>query len=328
MTEPKQIHPIARFKRDLAQLKEAGELDMLPKAVTYNAFRNAAVVAVTDNPKILTCDRASVFKAIRTLAAAGLVPDGREAAIVPFKGQAQAMPMVAGLIKVARNSGKIASLWADVVYENEGFRIWVEGGERHFEHDCDPLSRSGSIRGAYAVARLTDGTVEMEPMSIGEIEKRRRASANQSGDKPTGIWAQWYPEMARKTVIRALCKRLPMSSEDMERLMKEQDAAPMRDITPERPTETLAQRLMATAAPVAPQEQEPYPADTAEDAQELPAEFDEDSVDPMTDEYDEGFKASQKGKGEEACPHEAGTFEWNNWLGGHRFFQANKEKLE
>lgn len=327
MTEPtKQVHPVTRFKGDLAQLRDAGELDMLPKSVSYDAFRNAAIVAVTDNPRILTCDRASVFKAIRTLAAAGLVPDGREAAIVPFSGQAQAMPMVSGLIKVARNSGKIQSLWAEVVYEGEEFVVWADQGERKFRHDYDPLKRSGVIRGAYAVAKLSDGTVDMEPMSMEQIEKRRRASANQKGDKPTGIWAQWPEEMIKKTVIRSLCKRLPMSTEDMERLMKEQDAVPMRDITPERPTETLAQRFMATAAPVAPQEPEPTPAATVEDA--VPADFDEDSVDPMTDEYDEGFKASQKGLSEVTCPYEAGTFEWNNWLGGHRFFQANKEKAE
>lgn len=328
--ETKQQHPIARFKKDLGQLKDAGELDMLPSTVSYDAFRSAAVVAVQDNPHILSCDRGSVFKAVRTLAAAGLVPDGREAAIVPFNGKAQAMPMVAGLIKVARNSGKIKSLWADVVYEDEGFRIWIEEGERQFEHEYDPLFRKGEIKGAYAVAKMTDGSVDMEPMSFDEIEKRRKASANQKGEKPTGIWAQWYSEMAKKTVIRALCKRLPMSTEDVERIMQEQESS-LRDVTPEpeKPKETLAKRIMTETPPEEEKEpDEPAKTDDVEDAEVLPAEFDEDSVDPMTDEYDEGFKAQETGKGEDACPHEAGTFEWNNWLGGYRFRKANAEGAE
>ena len=51
-------------------------------------------------------------------------------------------------------------------------------------------------------------------MSLEEVEKRRIASANQRDpQKPTGIWEKWYDEMAKKTVIRNLCKRLPMSSE-------------------------------------------------------------------------------------------------------------------
>lgn len=62
-----------------------------------------------------------------------------------------------------------------------------------------------------------------------------------------------------------------------------------------------------------------------EDA-ELATDFDEDAVDPMTDEYDEGFKASQAGADEATCPHEPGTFEWNNWLGGYRFYAANAER--
>ena len=314
--QSKQVHPIVRFKDDMRALKERGELDMLPKTVSYDAFRNAAIVAVTDNPSILNCSKESVFKAIRTLASAGLVPDGREAAIVPFKGAAQAMPMVAGLIKVARNSGKITSLWSDVVYDGEDFRIWIEDGERKFEHNFDPLSRSGEIRGAYAVAKLSDGSVDMEPMSRDEIEKRRKASANQKGDNPTGIWAQWYPEMAKKTVIRALCKRLPMSSEDVERIMQEQEAAPMRDVTPEPTHErTLAQRLM---------DPDPEPVT----GEVLSADFDEDAVDPMTDEYDEGFRAAKAALGEDTCPHEAGTLEWNNWIGGHRFHVSHSQASE
>lgn len=309
--ETRLVHPVVRFKNDLANLKDRGELDMLPKTVSYDAFRNAAIVAVTDNPQILSCNQQSVFKAIRTLAAAGLVPDGREAAIVPFKGAAQAMPMVAGLIKVARNSGKIKSLWADVVYEGEEFRVWVEDGERKFAHDYDPLNRSGEITGAYAVAKMTDDSVDMEPMSRAEIEKRRKTSANQKGDTPTGIWGQWYGEMAKKTVIRALCKRLPMSTEDVERIMREQEETQMRDVTPEpKEHRTLAQRIM--------QPEEPITGEVLHD-------YDEDAVDQMSDDYDEGFKASQTGLGEDACPHSEGTVEWNNWLGGYRFHQAHKD---
>lgn len=317
-----QMHPVARFKRDLTMLRDRGEMDMLPKSVSYDAFRNAAIVAVTDNPSILNCGQESVFKAIRTLAAAGLVPDGREAAIVPFKGTAQAMPMVAGLIKVARNSGKITSLWSDVVYDGEDFTIWIEDGERKFKHDYDPLSRSGEIRGAYAVAKLSDGTVDMEPMSRDEIEKRRKASANQKGPEPTGIWQQWYSEMAKKTVIRALCKRLPMSSEDVDRIMAEQEAAPIRDVTPERPTKTLAQRIMSDT-PQHPSVEAGDSQPDVEDAEVMPTEFDADSVDPMTESYDEGFSAAKAGTSENSCPHEIGTFEWNNWIGGYRFYAEN-----
>jgi len=314
--------PIVQFKHDLARLKEAGELDMLPANVSFDAFRNAAIVALTDNPAIFSCNRESLFKAVRRLAAAGLVPDGREAAIVPFKGQAQAMPMVYGLIKVARNSGEIASIWAEVVMGDETFEISMVDGERRFSHKYDPLNRTGEVKGAYAVAKLKDGTVEIEAMGRDQIEKRRRASANQRGDKPEGIWGQWYDEMAKKTVIRALVKRLPMSSEDMRRVMiEEDDTLPAKDITPDErpPRQNLAQRLQA---PVEPQ-QEPVPID----GEVIPPDVEPEREGHWTDAFESGgfpgskawdegvAAASDPKKSKRDCPYDEGAEEAADWLG-------------
>ena len=329
-TQSRAVAPIVQFKHDLARLKEAGELDMLPANVSFEAFRNAAVVAMTDNPAINQCSKESLFKSIRKLAAAGLVPDGREAAIVPYKGQAQAMPMVYGLIKVARNSGEISSIWAEVVRGEEAFRISMINGERRFEHDYDPLHRSGEVKGAYAVAKLKDGTIEVEAMGRDDIEKRRRASANQKEPNPTGIWAQWYDEMAKKTVIRALVKRLPVSSEDMRRVMVEEDEPVLRDVTPEKPDydnrKTLAQRIMAdTDKPSAPPESSqdgdvhdgevlpPQDDDTAPtDAPDVSGAF------PGSPEWDEGVEAFKSGKNVGHCPYDlaAEKEKATDWLGG------------
>jgi hypothetical protein len=42
------------------------------------------------------------------LAQDGLLPDGREAAVVMFGNKAQAMPMIAGILKKVRQSGEVA----------------------------------------------------------------------------------------------------------------------------------------------------------------------------------------------------------------------------
>jgi recombination protein RecT len=301
--------PLVQFKADLARLKDAGELDMLPANVSFEAFRNAAVVAITDNPSILSCNRESVFKAIRRLAAAGLVPDGREAAIVPFQGNAQAMPMVYGLIKVARNSGEIASIWAEVVTGDETFTISMIDGERKFEHTYDPLKRTGDVMGAYAVAKLKDGTIEIEAMGRDDIEKRRMASANQKGPQPTGIWQKWYSEMAKKTVIRALVKRLPMSSEDQRRVMIEDEDNSVqlqRDVTPkdEGPRVNLAQRILQ-------EEPEPITGEILPPEDEAP-----DNGMPGSAAWDEGMKAFASGAAVGSCPYDQSTQEAADWLGG------------
>lgn len=323
--EPK-VSPLMQFKADLRSLKDAGELDMLPTNVTFEAFRNAAVVAITDNPAILQCSRESIFKSIRRLAAAGLVPDGREAAIVPFKGQAQAMPMVVGLLKVARNSGEISSIWAEVVMGDEEFKISMIDGVRKFEHAYDPLNRSGEVKGAYAVAKLKDGTIEIEAMGREQIEKRRKASANQREPNPTGIWRDWYDEMAKKTVIRALVKRLPMSSEDIRRVMIEDEENTIRDITPEPKAQrpNLAQQLAA-------QTQDPPEVVTGEIMpDDIPTGQVVDGVarphwalgykpkhdNFPTDAYGAGRSAASAGRPVTSVPYDEGLIEADEWISG------------
>ena len=239
------------FKKNLGTMIDKGEF-ALPSTVAPEAFRNAAIVAFQTNPMIRKGTPESVFTALRDIAGAGLLPDGREAAIVVYGDKAQAQPMVAGLRKIARNSGQIIAMWDDVIYEGETIIARYEDGVRLLEHvnddgsPIDMMRRGGDIIGAYAAAKLKDGTVEMEPMTLEQIEKRRKASPNQKGDKPAHVWKDWYEEMARKTAVRALCKRLPMSAEDYARIEADptfRDIQEPRDITPQETTEERLRRV-------------------------------------------------------------------------------------
>ena len=61
----------------------------------------------------------------------------------------------------------------------------------------------------YAVAHLKDGGVQAEVMTLADINAIRKRS--RSGD--SGPWVTDFGEMARKTVIKRLCKSLPISVE-------------------------------------------------------------------------------------------------------------------
>ncbi len=124
--------------------------------------------------------------------------------------------MVAGLMKLARNSGQIASISSQVVFKGERFRV-VLGDDEAIEHERDlELAGSDDIVAAYAVARLKDGSEPIrEVMTWKQIEKVR--NVNTYWQK--GPWSKWKDEMARKTVIRRLAKRLPFSTDrDDDRL--------------------------------------------------------------------------------------------------------------
>ena len=82
----------------------------LPAHVTVEKFSRVAMTAVQNDPNLLQADRRSLFGAVVRLAQDGLLPDGREAALVIFNTKqgndwvkkVQALPMIAGVLKKIR----------------------------------------------------------------------------------------------------------------------------------------------------------------------------------------------------------------------------------
>ena len=63
------------------------------------------------------------------------------------------------------------------------------------------------IVSVYAVAHLKDGYTQFEVMTRDEVEAIRERSKSKSH----GPWVTDFAEMARKTVVKRLCKYLPLS---------------------------------------------------------------------------------------------------------------------
>jgi len=191
----------------------------LPSHVSPEKFQRVVMTVVQQSPDLLAADRRSLMGACLKCAADGLVPDGREAALVLFSGKVQYMPMVAGLLKRARNSGEIGSVVVQVVHERDRFVWRPSDPDKPIEHEAPPLTEErGKPIGAYAIVRLKDGEVMHEVMSHAEIERVR----NVSRAKNSGPWQQWWDQMARKTVFRRLAKYLPLDA-DVERLARRDD---------------------------------------------------------------------------------------------------------
>lgn len=190
----------------------------LPKHVPVERFVRTTLTAVQTNPSLLDADRRTLYAAATRAAQMGLLPDGREGAIVTFKGQAQWMPMVAGLQKLIRNSGELASLDAQIVCKNDKFtyRPGIDGVP---VHEPDWFGDRGETIGVYAVARMKDGSAYCEIMNMKQIQSIRGVSRSGNGGPWGGPFAD---EMMRKSVIRRLAKRLPMST-DLDGALHEDD---------------------------------------------------------------------------------------------------------
>jgi recombination protein RecT len=194
----------------------------LPPQIPVERFIRTTMTAISMQPDLLQADRRSLLASTMKAAQDGLLPDGREAALVIFRGKAgpavQYMPMIGGILKKLRNSGELASIAAHVVYEQDRF-VYTLGDNESILHEPLLDGDRGKPKAVYAIARLRDGSVLREVMTITDVEKVRSVSRA----RDSGPWVQWWDEMARKTVLRRLAKRLPSSSDDVNRVLDNDD---------------------------------------------------------------------------------------------------------
>jgi recombination protein RecT len=190
-----------------AQLREA-----LPPSVSVERFTRTAKLAVQLNPDLIEVqDKQSIFTSLVRCAFDGLIPDGRQAALVKVKERGKEKvaywPMVGGLRFIAANHGY--SLESHCVYSNDTF-AWELGFEPKVTHTPPSLDEDrGDLIGAYAVAtRLEDGRKFLDVMSKGEIEAIRAKSPSARFD--WSPWNQSTSEMYRKTAAKRLFKQLPL----------------------------------------------------------------------------------------------------------------------
>lgn len=210
------VNPVAVVRAQLQQME--GEFsNALPAHIPVERFTRVVMTAIQNNADLLNCSRRSLWNSAMKAAQDGLLPDGREGAIVPYKGEAQWMPMIAGIRKKVRNSGEIATWDVQAVYANDAFEF--ELGDDPFIRHKPALGNRGKMIAVYSIATLKSGEKSRDVMGIEEVEAIRAISRSKNGP-----WANptFYPEMAKKTVARRHSKVLPMST-DLDDLIRRDD---------------------------------------------------------------------------------------------------------
>lgn len=186
-----------------AQVKDA-----LP-AGSVDRFVRIAITAVQTNPDLaaLDVDRDSVIRSFIMCAQVGLMPDGKEAAIVLFGKKATLLPMVGGFRKIAAEHGW--TMRGHAIYENDDFEYITEPPAIH--HIAVENDR-GELRGAWAKATHRDGRIEYKVMYADDILKRREVARSKN------VWdGPFKAEMWTKTPVRDLFLELPLDPADKER---------------------------------------------------------------------------------------------------------------
>ena len=223
----------------------------LPKHIRVEAFVRIILTAVQSNPKLAFADRQSLWTACMKAAQDGLLPDGREGALVIYStrdgdewiDKVVWMPMIAGIRKKVRNSDVISVWNVHAVHAKDKFD-YEEGDEPYIKHKPympKPLERSGAetdeqyakrlrahidpgpLTFAYSVAVLKTGEKSRDVMSRFDVDYVRDtyAKKDRKGEF-SQAWVNSYDEMAKKTVARRHSKVLPMNT-DLDDLLRRDD---------------------------------------------------------------------------------------------------------
>jgi recombination protein RecT len=218
--QPQPQHPIAKLYDQLNSRVDQFKL-ALPPHMPADRFIRVVITACNLNPDLLACDRVSLFNSAMRCAQDGLLPDSREAVLVPFKNKVQYLVMYGGLLKKFRNSGQFKWIGTGIVYEGEVYEHWITQEGEHFKHIPGDDNDGKKIRRVYALATTKDGGSFVADLPLSDINKRRNMSRTTREDAP---WKMWTEEMMRKTAIRVLSKLLPMSS-DLDAMMQRDEEA-------------------------------------------------------------------------------------------------------
>lgn len=184
---------------------------VLPKHITPDRLVTLTLVAATTNPKLFECSPESIALSLMKISQWGL-EIGRTAHLVPFydkkAGQLQctAIPDYKGLIELVLRGRHVKDIYARPAFDGEHFIVRY-GTDERIEHHPNWSLRELRMAHVYSVAKLSEYRSTFEVMSKAEVDAIRGAAP--SKDSPA--WTNHYLEMAKKTVIKRLCKRLPQT---------------------------------------------------------------------------------------------------------------------
>ena len=195
----------------------------LPKHLSPERFGRVAITALTKTPKLQDCTKESVMRCLLDLSAMGLEPDGRRAYLIPYGKECTLIISYMGLIELIRRSGDVVSIRAETVCEKDEFD-WRDG---QVTHAINWREDRGALQAVYAEAIMKSGEKQTAVMTLTEIN----AIKNRSRSGGSGPWVSDFAEMAKKTAIRRLSKLLPLASEIMDHVTRDDDQYAMRNVS-------------------------------------------------------------------------------------------------
>lgn len=191
----------------------------LPEGLTVQRFERVVLTALMEDQtktsdlryQIVNADRATLYSAVIKCAQDGLLPNGREAALVVFKGKVSYMPMVGGFRKIAAEYGW--TIRAKAVYAADHFVFSEEPPSIEHRPAGHGVDR-GNLIAVYAVATHKDGRRQQVVMHPDDVAARKAVA------KTDNVWRGWTAEMWEKTAAKNIFADLPLDPAEKERVSR------------------------------------------------------------------------------------------------------------
>jgi recombination protein RecT len=208
---------------DLLKLAESEFRGVLPSHLNATRLMQIMTTAMTKNPKLATCTKASFIGALLTAAELGLEPINGQCHLIPFNNfktenmECQFIIGFKGLKDLFYRHKDAGKLETKEVYFKDKFKI-IGGTKEDFMHEPCLDDDKGEIIGYYALASLLTGKIMWEYMTKKEILDHATKHSKVWDKKnkrfyPGSPWDKEFDSMARKTVVIKLSKMLPNSPE-------------------------------------------------------------------------------------------------------------------
>ncbi|MDR2645664.1 MAG: recombinase RecT [Holosporaceae bacterium] len=181
----------------------------LPNGDGAEKFLMLARLEISRNDHFRICKGETVLGCLIKAASLGLYVNTGDAYLVPYKDTCQLQIGYQGMLKLLYRCG-MKFIKVNVVYSSDVFEF-VDGSESMIKH-IRAFGNRGEFMCAYCIAKFKEEQI-IEIMDKSEIDFIMKKS--KGIQRPDSPWNTFYDEMAKKTVIRRILKKMPQEKLDI-----------------------------------------------------------------------------------------------------------------
>lgn len=193
------------------------KLDSITEALPQNfnkaRFVQNAIALLNEKPDLAKFGQPKIMAGLMRGAMLGLDFYNHEAYLIGYGSDLQYQTSYIGAQKLIKKYAihKVKNIYAELVREDDVFETGIVENKRYVTFKPKAFNNKPVI-GVFAVVEFVDGDILVETMNNDEIESVRKKSKMGNA----GAWKEFPGEMAKKSVIRRLCKKIEIDFENPE----------------------------------------------------------------------------------------------------------------